>query len=67
MAETNKQWYVLRAISGKEAKVKEVLDAQIKNTDLGNNLFQVLIPTEKVLTVRGGKKVVKEKNLYSGY
>lgn len=67
MAETSKQWYVLRAISGKEAKVKEVLDAQIKNTDLGNHLFQVLIPTEKVLTVRGGKKVVKEKNLYSGY
>ena len=67
MAESKKGWYVLRAISGKEAKVKEVLDAQIKNTDLGNYLFQVLIPTEKVLTVRGGKKVVKEKNLYSGY
>lgn len=67
MADEKKEWYVLRAISGKEAKVKEVLDAQIKNTDLGNNLFQVLIPTEKVLTVRGGKKVVKEKNLYSGY
>lgn len=67
MAESKKLWYVLRAISGKEAKVKEVLDAQIKNTDLGNHLFQVLIPTEKVLTVRGGKKVVKEKNLYSGY
>lgn len=67
MAETKKLWYVLRAISGKEAKVKEILDAQIKNTDLGNHLFQVLIPTEKVLTVRGGKKVVKEKNLYSGY
>lgn len=67
MAESNKAWYVLRAISGKEAKVKEVLDAQIRNTDLGNYLFQVLIPTEKVLTVRNGKKVVKEKNLYSGY
>lgn len=60
-------WYVLRAISGKEAKVKEVLDAAIRNTDLGKYLFQVLIPTEKVLTVRNGKKVVKEKNLYSGY
>lgn len=67
MAESNKNWYVLRAISGKEAKVKEILDAHIKNTDLGKNLHQVLIPTEKVLTVRGGKKVVKEKNLYSGY
>lgn len=67
MAEEKKAWYVLRAISGKEAKVKEVLDAQIRNTDLGRYVFQVLIPTEKVLTVRGGKKVVKEKNLYSGY
>lgn len=67
MQESKKGWYVLRAISGKEAKVKEILDAQIKNTDLGKNLFQVLIPTEKVLTVRAGKKVVKERNLYSGY
>lgn len=67
MAELKRAWYVLRAISGKEAKVKEVLDAAIRNTDLGNSVFQVLIPTEKVLTVRNGKKVVKEKNLYSGY
>lgn len=67
MSEEKKAWYVLRAISGKEAKVKEVLDAQIRNTDLGKYVFQVLIPTEKVLTVRGGKKVIKEKNLYSGY
>ena len=67
MAENKKEWYVLRAIAGKEAKVKEVLDAQIKNTDLGNYVSQVLIPTEKVYTSRNGKKVVKEKNLYSGY
>ena len=67
MAEEKKAWYVLRAISGKEAKVKEVLDAAIRNTDLGKYVFQVLIPTEKVLTVRNGKKIVKEKNLYSGY
>lgn len=60
-------WYVLRAISGKEAKVKEVLDAAIRNSDLGKYVFQVLIPTEKVMTMRNGKKVVKEKNLYSGY
>jgi transcriptional antiterminator NusG len=67
MTDSKKGWYILRAISGKEAKVKEVLDAMRANTDLGNYVFQVLIPTEKVLTVRGGKKVVKERNLYSGY
>ncbi|MFS6554915.1 transcription termination/antitermination NusG family protein, partial [Parabacteroides distasonis] len=65
--ELTRGWYVLRAISGKEAKVKELLDAAIRNSDLGKHLFQVLIPTEKVLTVRNGKKVVKERNLYSGY
>lgn len=67
MSEDKRGWYVLRAISGKESKVKEILDAQIKNTDLGNYLFQVLIPTEKVMTVRNGKKIVKERNLYGGY
>lgn len=60
-------WYVLRAISGKEAKVKEILDAAIRNTDLGKHLLQVLIPTEKVIVNRGGKKIVQERNLYSGY
>ena len=67
MADEKKEWYVLRAISGKEAKVKEVLDAQIKNTNLGRYVSQVLIPTEKVYTTRNGKKVLKERNLYSGY
>jgi len=69
MAEADKKlaWYVLRAISGKEAKVKEVLDASIKNTDLGLYVKQVLIPTQKVYTTRNGKKVLKERNLYPGY
>ena len=60
-------WYVLRAISGKEAQVKEVIEGSMKRTDLGNYVFQVLIPTEKVMTLRNGKKVIKERNLYSGY
>ena len=67
MAEGKKRWYVLRAISGKEAKVKEILDASMKNTDLGEYVSQVLIPTEKVYATRNGKKILKERNLYSGY
>jgi len=67
MTENNRQWYVLRAISGKEQKVKELLDAAIRNTDLGKYVFQVLIPTEKVYSTRNGKKVVKDRLLYSGY
>ena len=67
MTERKFEWYVLRAISGKEAKVKEVLDAAIKNTDLGNYVSEVLIPTEKVYVTRSGKKVVKDRTLFSGY
>ena len=47
--------------------MKEILDASMKNTDLGKYVSQVLIPTEKVYATRNGKKVLKERNLYSGY
>ena len=60
-------WYVLRAVSGKEAKVKEYIDAEIKNGRLGGNVAQVLIPTEKVVQVRNGKRVVKERSYLPGY
>ncbi|MCI6894420.1 MAG: transcription termination/antitermination protein NusG [Bacteroidales bacterium] len=71
MAEENnivKRWYALRTISGKEQKVKELLEAEIKNSDLGLHVYQVLLPTEKIVsTSRAGKKVVKEKPRMSGY
>ena len=67
MSGTEKKWYVLRAISGKEHKVKEYIDADIKNSDLGEYVFQVLIPTEKVYQVRNNKKVVKERTYLPGY
>ena len=53
--------------SRKEAKVKEYLEADIKNSDLGDYVSQVLIPTEKVYQVRNGKKIVKERSYLPGY
>lgn len=67
MAEVEMQWYVLRAVSGKEAKVKEYIDAEINNGRLGGHVSQVLIPTEKVVQIRNGKRIVKERNYLSGY
>ena len=58
MSDIQKKFYVLRAISGKENKVREYLEAELKNTDLGEYVSQVLIPTEKTFTVRNGKKVM---------
>ena len=61
MSENQKQWYVVRAIGGKENKVKEYLEAEIRRSHLEEYISQVLIPTEKVFTIRNGKKVSKEK------
>ena len=67
MSEKDRKWYVLRAVSGKETKAKENIEAMMRNTDLGNYVSQVLIPTEKVYQVRGGKKVLKERSYLPGY
>jgi transcriptional antiterminator NusG len=68
MAQTSKKWYVLRAVSGKEAKVKEYIEAEIKhNPLLQQNVSQVLIPMEKHATLRNGKRLVKEKIALPGY
>ena len=67
MADSNKKWYVLRAISGKETKVKEYIETDVKLRGLTDKVTQVLIPTEKVVQVRNGKRIVKEKPYLSGY
>ena len=67
MSENQNKWYVLRAISGKEAKIKEYIEAEMKNSSLGEYVSQVLIPTEKVAQVRNGKRVIKERSYLPGY
>ncbi len=69
MAEENTfKWYVLKAISGKEGKVKEYIDAACKNSpDYAQYVSQVLIPTEKVVQLRNGKRVIKERTYLPGY
>ena len=68
MADTGNKWYVLKAVSGKEAKVKEYIEAELKHNELlSKYVFQVFIPTEKHATLRNGKRVVKEKIALPGY
>ncbi len=62
-----KKWYVLRAVGGKEKKVKEMVDSLRSSTDLGDYVSQVLIPTEKVYQIRNGKKISKERSYLPGY
>ncbi len=67
MSDSVKKWYVLRAIGGKEKKVKEYVENEIAKGDLQGFVTQVLIPTEKVYQIRNGKKISKERSFYPGY
>jgi transcription termination/antitermination protein NusG len=62
-----KKWYVVRAVSGSEKKVKQFIETEINRLGLGEYISQVLIPMEKVYQVRKGKKVSAERNYFPGY
>ncbi len=61
------KWYVVRTFSGYEKKVKEALEREIAEQGLEDKLDEILIPTETVFEIRGGKKRTREKTFYPGY
>jgi transcription termination/antitermination protein NusG len=65
MAETS--WYVLRAVSGQEKKIRTYLENEIARQGLEDYIPQIVIPTEKIFEMRNGKKTIREKTLFSGY
>jgi transcriptional antiterminator NusG len=62
-----KKWYVIRAVSGQEKKVKAQIDAEINRLKLQQYVAQVLIPMEKYIQIKNGKKINKERNYFPGY
>ena len=69
MSETksNKKWYVVRAVSGQENKIKNYIENEISRLGLEDYVDQVLVPTEKVIQIRNGKKIHKERVYFPGY
>jgi transcriptional antiterminator NusG len=68
MTENNlKKWYVVRAVSGQENKIKTYIENETTRLHLEDYISQVLVPTEKVVQVRDGKKSTKEKVYFPGY
>jgi len=67
MSESALKWYVVRAISGSEKKVKQYIENEISRLGLESVVTQVLVPTEKVYQIRKGKKISLEKNYFPGY
>jgi len=68
MTDSNvKKWYVVRAVSGQENKVKAYIETEIARLGMDDYISQVLVPTEKVVTVRDGKKISKDRVYFPGY
>src|SRR3990170_1376788 len=64
---TSKHWYIIHTYSGFERKVKESLESRVKAFGLEDKIGQILIPTESVLEMRGGKKIESHRLFYPGY
>jgi transcriptional antiterminator NusG len=62
-----KQWYIVHTYSGFERKVAESLKGRVQAFSLQDKIGEVMIPTEKVVEIRGGKKVEASKMFYPGY
>ena len=62
-----KKWYVVRAVSGQENKVKNYIETETSRLGMSDFVSQVLVPTEKVVQVREGKKITKERVYFPGY
>ena len=67
MNEQNLKWYIVRVQGGKEKKVQEYIQNEVRRAGKEDMVPQVLIPTEKVYQVKNGKRVLVEKICYSQY
>lgn len=69
MAENNSEnkWYVVRAVSGQENKIKTYIENEISRLGMDTFVEEILVPQEKIVQIRKGKKVTKDKTYFPGY
>ncbi|HCN71481.1 MAG: transcription termination/antitermination protein NusG [Pusillimonas sp.] len=63
----SKRWYVVHVYSGMEKSVQKALLDRIERADLQDKFGQILVPSEEVLEVKGGKKSITERRIFPGY
>ena len=61
------KWYVLHALSSQEQKAKDALEERVRLAEMGEQIKEILIPTQTVQEIRGGKKKVTTRKFYPGY
>jgi len=62
-----RRWYVLHTYSGYEENVKQNLTQRIESMDMENKIFNILIPTEKKIKIKNGKRKIIEEKIFPGY
>jgi transcriptional antiterminator NusG len=65
--DTSKQWYAIHTYSGYEEKVAESIRQRAESLDMKDKIFQVLVPKEKQIEIKNGKRRVVEKRIFQGY
>ena len=65
--EKKPQWYVVHTYSGYENKVKTDLEKTIKNRELEDFFFDIVVPMEEQIEIKDGKKKVNLKKVFPGY
>ena len=65
--DTTKQWYAIHTYSGYEEKVAESIRQRADSLDMSDKIFQVLVPKEKMIEIKNGKRRVVEKRIFQGY
>ena len=61
------QWFVIHTLSGQEQKVKDTLEKRLKIEEMEEYILEILVPMEKVVEIRNGKKTASNRKLYPGY
>ena len=65
--DTGRRWYVIHTYSGYENKVKTNLEHRITSMDMGDKIYQVLVPTEEEIEIKNGKRHPVERKVFPGY
>jgi transcriptional antiterminator NusG len=65
--EADKRWYVIHAHSGHENKVRQTLETRVQQEHLEHLVYQIIVPTEEVAEVKGGKKRITSRKIFPGY
>lgn len=65
--DASKQWYAIHTYSGYEEKVAESIRQRAESLDMKDKIFQVVVPKEKMIEVKNGKRKVVEKRIFQGY